>query len=152
MSHLSLSDKAALASALYCCWATILAAQSLKRKSPLTFAALALFALNWVLLLVYYSPGQAHETLIPSASGFLLVYVGVLLRQEVIRADAVSPLTIRSLWLLSTIVIAPTWGMIAHGDPFITVFSSATLTWYGGCLIVLGYFFIWDSIRMLYQG
>ena len=64
-----------------CALLTARAAQVFARDSPRIFTILALFSLNWALLVPYYSDPTASEIL-PGFSGFLLVYVGVLLRRE----------------------------------------------------------------------
>jgi hypothetical protein len=51
------------------------------KNSPRVFTILALFALNWALLIPYYSLPNPPE-LLASFAGFLLVYIGVLLRRE----------------------------------------------------------------------
>lgn len=51
------------------------------KHSPRVFTILALFALNWAVLIPYYSEPSPSE-LLDGFSGFLLVYVGVLLHRE----------------------------------------------------------------------
>ncbi|HEY6350756.1 MAG TPA: hypothetical protein VI636_15255 [Candidatus Angelobacter sp.] len=56
------------------------------KNAPRLFTILILFSLNWAILIPYYSEPNPSE-LLAGFAGFLLVYVGVLLRRE-----AVSPL------------------------------------------------------------
>src|SRR5438874_1512122 len=72
----------AFSATLLCVWLSAEGALRLPRKTPRLFMATALFALNWAILLLYYLPGPPQDELLSTFSGFLLVYVGVLLIRE----------------------------------------------------------------------
>jgi hypothetical protein len=57
------------------------AAAAFAKSTPRVFTILALFSLNWALLIPFYS-SAVPSILLAGFAGFLLVYVGVLLRRE----------------------------------------------------------------------
>lgn len=77
----------AWAATVLCAYLSARAATAFAKNSPRVFTILALFSLNWALLVPFYS-ALTPSMLLPGFAGFLLVYVGVLLRRE-----AKSPLT-----------------------------------------------------------
>lgn len=81
------SNVAAWAATVLCAFVSARAATVFAKNSPRIFTILALFSLNWALLVPYYSESAPSE-LMAGFAGFLLVYVGVLLRRA-----AYNPLT-----------------------------------------------------------
>ena len=140
------------------------------KHSPRVFTILALFALNWAILIPYYSEADQSE-LLAGFSGFLLVDVGVLVHREAlnpIRSDEIpsaeppmgggSSLArpLRSAFLadrialkLLVLLIAPSalglplpQAVIPKGLtlPYTTPTATTIVT-------VLGYFVVWNAIR-----
>jgi hypothetical protein len=130
------------------------------KKTAIIFTVLAHFALNWSLLIPYYYPiPHGHETLLPSACGFLLIYVGVLLRREAYFAAGVTDnlklgkIGELSLWFLAAIAFQPTLEILkATQSPIVfeKYYGRPYVTCLGTAMIVLGYFFVWEGMRMLY--
>lgn len=141
------------------------------KNSPRVFTVLALFSLNWALLIPYYSQSNPPE-LLACFAGFLLVYIGVLLRREVRN-----PLTTDSqkitqseqvetqseidktessvargdriaLWLLG-LIIAPSLISLpfsSSGIKFLNrLYTEPVL---GSVVTLIGYYSIWSAIRI----
>jgi hypothetical protein len=60
------------------------------RNSPRVFTILALFSFNWALLIPYYSESSPSE-LLAGFAGYMLVYIGVLLRRQARHLLTASP-------------------------------------------------------------
>jgi hypothetical protein len=76
------AETLAFAATLLCVWVSAQAAVHAPRRSPHLLMALALFALNWAILLLYYLPGPPQDGILPAFSGFTLIYVGIVLLRE----------------------------------------------------------------------
>src|SRR4051812_31558708 len=76
------AETAAFAATLLCVWITVFCAFRVPAKSPRLFLAVPLFGLNWGVLPLYYTPGPPQNEILAAISGFLLLYVGVLLLRE----------------------------------------------------------------------
>jgi hypothetical protein len=148
---------AAFAAALLCVWISVFVAGRVPRKTPRLFLALALFGLNWGLLLLYYLPGPPPNEILSAFSGFLLVYVGILLHREAggRRENAVGTVS----WLdklplylfrgtvggFGTYLVARRLLHVEYG------FGTLALALWGTLLTVMGYFVIWAGLSGLYR-
>jgi hypothetical protein len=74
----------AWAATILCAGLSARSAAVFAKHSPRVFTILALFSLNWAILIPYYSEINPSE-LLDGFSGFLLVYVGVLLHREALN-------------------------------------------------------------------
>jgi hypothetical protein len=71
----------AWAATVLCAIVSARGATGFAKRSPRVFTVLALFSLNWAILIPFYSSSKP-SILLAGFAGFLLVYVGVLLRRE----------------------------------------------------------------------
>jgi hypothetical protein len=147
------SKHIALAATLVCVIVTTRCAIEFTKTRPRLFTVLALFALSWAVLLPYYGDPPAETELLPAFNGFLLVYVGVLLRRE---ADAeqglphetrVSPTAGLALWLLY-LIAAPSFLSFKLPPEYIPYLDS----WIGTLATVLGYWSVTDGVARLHRG
>src|SRR5689334_22741299 len=76
------AETVAFAATLFCVGMTAWIAVRLPKKQPRVITAVALFALNWALLLLYYLPGPPQNEILSTVSGFALIYAGLLLLWE----------------------------------------------------------------------
>lgn len=133
------------------------------------FTILALFSLNWALLIPYYSDSAPSE-LIAGFAGFLLVYIGILLRREARERSARHQENLSSalesnsnkngsedvvgredraaLWILRLLIVPSVISL-----PFPTTennFLSRTVTEpiVGSVITLLGYYSVWSAIQI----
>jgi len=152
----------AFAATLFCVWMTAEAALRLPRKTPRLFMALALFALNWAILLLYYLPGPPQDELLSTFSGFLLVYVGVLLLREARAHGRHSPPGrparatgwIDTLPLILFRITVGGYGVYLIARKLLRLeygYSTLALAIWGTALTLFGYLAIWLGVTFLYQ-
>ena len=152
------SKTAAFAAALLCVWLVVFGAGRIPRKTSRLFLAVALFGLHWGLLLLYYIPGPPQNEILTSFSGFLLIYIGILLLREnrwlrsgseveVSWPDKL-PLTLfrATIGGFGTYLIIRRQFHIEYG------FSTLALALWGTLLTVLGYLSVWVGVAALYRG
>jgi hypothetical protein len=143
------------------------------KDSPRVFTILALFSLNWALLIPFYSTPDP-SILSAGFAGFLLVYVGVLLRREYhspltnesgnipntsreTKDDTATPTTIErvirvdrgdriSLWLLG-LLVTPSLASLPFLPSFVSINRSYTEPVITSILTYIGYFSVCGAIR-----
>ncbi len=152
------AQTAAFAATTVCVWASAFWCSQVARDSPRLLVALVLFALNWALLLLYYLPGAPQNEILSAYSGFVLVYVGILvLREAGGREDSgasgrhwrnrVPLLLFRStVGGLGIHLIAL---RLFHRDQG---YGTLALAWWGTVLSIFGYAVIWFGVRALFSG
>src|SRR5579884_20207 len=149
----------AFAATLLCVWVSAQLVVMLPNKTPRIFTAVALFGLNWAILLLYYLPGPPQNEILAAFSGYVLVYVGILLLREV--RESQSPAETHSLTWLDTLpvhlfrITVGGFGLylvvqrlfrIQYGYGTLAVAVWATL------LTILGYTAVWLGTTILYRG
>ena len=147
---------AAFAAALLCVWIVVFGAGRIPRKTSRLFLAVALFGLHWGLLLLYYIPGPPQNEILTSFSGFLLIYIGILLlredrwlrhgsEEEVSWPDKLPLALFRAtVGGFGTYLIVRRQFHVEYG------FSTLALALWGTLLTVLGYLSVWSGIVALY--
>jgi hypothetical protein len=147
------ADTIAFTASLLCVWGAAFAAFRVPRKSPRLFLALALFGLNWAILLLYYLPGPPQNEILASLSGFTLIYAGVLLFREARRgseqrADWLEKLP---LFLFRTTVTGFGLYLVARRLLHLEYgYGTLALALWGTLLTILGYLAIWAGLATFY--
>lgn len=149
---------AAFAAALLCVWIVVFGAGRIPRKSSRLFLAIALFGLHWGLLLLYYVPGPPQNEILTSFSGFLLIYIGILLLREnrwqrtgsETEASWIDRLPL--MLFRTTIGGFGTYLLVRRQFHIEYGYSTLALALWGTLLTVLGYLSIWAGIYALYAG
>jgi len=127
--------------------------------------ALALFALQYTLLMVYYSipsfqfDRPAAAKLIPGCSGFLLVYIGILLHRQADEEgrskteDPVAPLDILAFICLAVITASATIAAFPiHPSKEYDKISRIVCDWFSLGTHVLGFLKTGQALSLLYNG
>ena len=147
------AETLAFVATLICVWLTAWFAVRLPEKRPRVIIAVALLALNWALLLLYYLPGPPQNEILTTFSGFLLIYIGLLLLWA--GPDEQSPANgARIGWLeklplhlfritvigFGTYLVAKRIFRLEYG------YGTLALAIWGTLLTIVGYLFIWAGL------
>lgn len=158
LASVETAKTAAFTAALLCVWMVVFGAGQIPRKTSRLFLAVALFGLHWGLLLLYYVPGPPQNEILTSFSGFLLIYIGILLlrenrwlrrgsEEEVSWVDKLPLALFRAtIGGFGTYLIVRRQFHVEYG------FSTLALAVWGTLLTVLGYLSVWVGVRALYSG
>jgi hypothetical protein len=152
------AQTAAFAAALLCVWLVVFGAGRIPRKTSRLFLAVALFGLHWGLLLLYYIPGPPQNEILTSFSGFLLIYIGILLLRETrwlrtgSEVEVSWPDKLPLALFRATIGGFGTYLVIRRQFHVEYGLSTLALALWGTVLTVLGYLSVWVGITALYRG
>jgi hypothetical protein len=159
LTHPQEAENIALVATMICVAVAGQGAVWLPNKTPRVTTALALFALNWALLLLYYLPGPPQNEILSAFSGFVLIYAGTLLLREgeeggsegrgrSVRWFDKLPVHLLRITILGfgTYVLARRLFHFEYG------YGTLALALWGTLLTVLGYFSIWQGVSALYRG
>jgi hypothetical protein len=145
----ALATNVAWGATLLCTVATIYCADTWAKSVPRIFAALALFAMSWAVLLPYYWPSGGDE-LLSAYQGILLVLAGGPLRREgADRKHAQRKVSSFDRWGLSLLLallvphvvrfpVNPDW--LLNYLPIINV-------WLGTALVLIGFYSVGDGVK-----
>lgn len=148
----------AFAAALLCVWIVVFGVGRIPRKSSRLFLAIALFGLHWGLLLLYYIPGPPQNEILTSFSGFLLIYIGILLLRENRRLRHGSEEEVSWVDKLPLALFRATVGgfgvyLIVRRQFHVEYgYSTLALALWGTLLTILGYLSVWAGVVALYGG
>lgn len=148
----------AWAATVLCAIVSARAATVFAKRSPRVFTILALFSLNWAILIPFYS-SSPPSILLAGFAGFLLAYIGILLRREshsplatdespsanyageqVARGDRIS------LWLLG-LLIAPS-AVSFLPNTVLSINRSYTEPVTASIITYVGYYSVCSAIRV----
>lgn len=149
---------AAFAAALLCVWMVVFGVGRIPRKTPRLVLALALFGLHWGLLLLYYTPGPPQNEILTSFSGFLLIYIGILLLRENRWLRHGSEEEVGWVDKLPLALFRATIGgfgmyLIVRRQFHVEYgYSTLALALWGTLLTILGYLAVWAGVVAVYGG
>ena len=155
------SKVTAWAATVLCAVVSARGATVFAKRSPRVFTILALFSLNWAILIPFYS-SSPPSILLAGFAGFLLVYIGVLLRRESHSPLATNPNSSSnisnyavegvargdriSLWLLG-LLIAPS-AVSFLPNAIVSIDRSYTEPVTSSIITYIGYYSVCSAIRV----
>jgi hypothetical protein len=153
------AETIAFAATLLCLWIAAHSAQRVHKERSRTFTALALLALNWGILLLYYLPGPPQNEILSAFSGFVLVYIGALLHREAIARDRPRDGDPPLVWLDTVPLLLLRATVMGYGVYLIAQrlfhieygISTLALSLWGTLLTTFGYAALWIGLVYLHQ-
>ena len=140
---------------LGCVLVTARAAAAFAEPKPRLFTVLSLFSLSWAILLPYYGTENIETELLPALNGFVLVYVGILLRREgeaeqkLAKVEIMDPHDSLALLLLLALA-APSFLSFSFAPTSKHIHTIES--WIGTSLTLLGFLSISVGMKRLYKG
>jgi hypothetical protein len=149
-----MSKTVAFAACLVCVLVTVRSAKAFAESTPHVYTVLSLFAFSFALLLPYYGPPHLTTELPSAWAGFIVVYVGLLLRREAQLLEGQAEESIvhwadgLAVWLLALIAV-PSVPIVSL---FFAVQPETLILWIGFSLSLLADGLVTYGVRRLHQG